>query len=89
MGSSWSAPTTVSKTDKLVLITDRKVENVVFPNVPDAEAERLKSVIKAISPPDKAITISLECIIAQLDASQVMVRPVGHPDYHGFEHSHA
>lgn len=71
-----SGATMVSKTDKLVLITDRKVENVVFPNVPAADAERLKSVIKAISPPDKAITISLERIIAQMDASQVMVRPV-------------
>jgi hypothetical protein len=71
-----SAATMVSKTDKLVLITDRKVEKVVFPNVPDADAERLKSVVMAISPPDKAITISLERIIAQMDSSQVMVRPV-------------
>jgi hypothetical protein len=69
-----SAATNISKTDRLVLISDRKVENVTFPDVPAADAERLKAAIIAISPPDKAITISLDRIIAQLDVSQVKVR---------------
>lgn len=71
-----SAATQVSITDRLVQISDRKVEEVIFPDVPAADAERLKAAVLAISPPDKAITISLDRIIAQLDVSQVKVRKV-------------
>ncbi len=71
-----SAATAISKTDKLVLITDRKIEKVVFPDLAAADAERLASVIKAILPPDTAITVSLDRIVAQMDVSQVTVRPV-------------
>jgi hypothetical protein len=71
-----SAETQISTTDRLVQISDRKVEQVTFPDVPAADAERLKAAIMAISPPDKAITISLDRIIAQLDVSQVKVRKV-------------
>ncbi|MBN2292594.1 MAG: hypothetical protein JXM70_09225, partial [Pirellulales bacterium] len=71
-----SAATQVSKTDRLVEISDRKIEQVTFPDAAEADAKRLTAAIMAISPPDKAITISLDRIIPQLDLSQVKVREV-------------
>ncbi len=71
-----SAATQVSKTDRLVRISDRKIEQVTFPDAADAEAKRLTAAVMAISPPDQAITISLDRIIPQLDLSQVKVRQV-------------
>lgn len=71
-----NAATNVSKTDRLVLISDRKIEQVTFPDAADAEAKRLTAAIMAISPPDQAITISLDRIIPQMDISQVKVREV-------------
>jgi len=71
-----SAATRVSKADRLVLLTDRKVEQATFPDAPKAVAERLTAAVLAISPPDQAMTISLDRILAQLDTSQVKVRQV-------------
>jgi len=71
-----SAATKVSKAERLVLLSDRKVEGVTFPDAPAAAAESLTAMVMAITPPDQAITLSLDRIIAQLDLDQVKVRQV-------------
>jgi hypothetical protein len=71
-----SGATNISKTDRLVLISDRKIEDITFPDVPAADAERLKAAVTAVSPKNKSITLSLDRIVPQLDVNQVKVREV-------------
>lgn len=71
-----SAATRVSVADRLVLLTDRKLEQVTFPNVEAAEAERLKTAVMAAMPAANPMTISLDRVISQVDVSQIKVRQV-------------
>jgi hypothetical protein len=71
-----SGATKISKTDRLVMIYDRKIEHATFPDANDADAKRLTAAVMAVSPSDKAITVSLDRIIPQLDAKQVSIRQV-------------
>lgn len=71
-----SADTDVSLENRLVLLTNRKVESITFPGVGPAQAERLAASVQSALPAERAQTVSLDRILAQLDPNQVPVRKV-------------
>lgn len=71
-----SGNTRISKADRLVLVTDRKVESVSFPDAGEDEILNMTEAVMAIHPSDKGITIALDRIIAQMNLDQVKVRTV-------------
>jgi len=71
-----SADTKISVEDRLVVLTNRKVEELTFPNVEDAEAERLKSIVRAAAPPERPQTVSLDRLVAEMDPAKVDIRKV-------------
>lgn len=71
-----NATTQVSVSDRLVLLTDRNIEQVSFPNVEAAQAEPWKTAVMEALQPSSAMTISLDRVISQLDASKVQFRSV-------------
>ncbi|MFN0007963.1 MAG: hypothetical protein ACKVXR_08650, partial [Planctomycetota bacterium] len=71
-----NATTQVSVSDRLVLLADRNIEQVSFPNVEAARAGPWRAAVLEALRPSSAMTISLDRVISQLDASQVQFRPV-------------
>ena len=71
-----SADTKVSVEDRLVVLTSRKLEEVTFPEVQPAEAQRLEKIVAAATPPDRPQTISLDRLISALNPAQLKVRTV-------------
>ncbi|MCC6931889.1 MAG: hypothetical protein IT292_01350 [Deltaproteobacteria bacterium] len=65
--------TEVSKEKKLVQIYHRKVDSVSFPDASPTEQQAIRAAIKAITPQKGAVSVSLDLIIAQLDASQLNI----------------
>ncbi len=70
-----SAASNVALADRLVLLFDRSIE-LTFPGADPAEAVRLKAAVLAAAPPDRPMTVSLDRLLPQIDASQVKVRRV-------------
>lgn len=71
-----SADTKVSVEDRLVVLTSRKLEELTFPDVEPAEAQRLEKIVTAAMPPDRPQTISLDRLISAMDPAQLNVRKV-------------
>lgn len=69
-----SADTKVSVEDRLVVLTGRKLEELTFSGVEPAEAERLKGIVLAATPPERPQTVSLDRLIAAMDPAKVGVR---------------
>jgi hypothetical protein len=71
-----SAKTDIALDDRLVVLTDRKLESLTFPGVEPAEVERLKGIVAAAMPPEHPQTVSLDRLVAAMDPSKVDVRKV-------------
>jgi len=71
-----SAATEVSLVDRLVVLTDRKIESITFTDVTDEEAAELSRVVTAAMPARKQQTIALDRVIAALAPEDVDVRKV-------------
>jgi len=71
-----SAATKVDTEDRIVVLTNRKVEELTFPDVEPAEAERLKAIVQAAAPPERPQTVSLDRLVAAMDPAKVEVRKV-------------
>jgi hypothetical protein len=73
---SASATTEVSVRDRLVLLADRSVEQVSFPDAAAAQAERWKAAVLEVLTPPNPMTISLDRVVSQLDAADIPFRTV-------------
>lgn len=71
-----SANTHIALQDRLVILTDRKLEGLTFPGVEPAEVERLKSIVVAAMPVERPQTVSLDRLVAALDPANADVRKV-------------
>lgn len=71
-----SANTQIALDDRLVILTDRKLEGLTFSGVEPAEVERLKGIVIAAMPAERPQTVSLDRLVAALDPSKVDVRKV-------------
>ena len=71
-----SADTAVAFEERLVVLSNKKIEKVNFPDLDPAEAVRLIGLVHAAMPPDRPQTIALDRIIAGMTASQTEVRTV-------------
>ncbi len=71
-----SAATKISVEERLVILTDRQVQEVSFPGVEPDESARLRAIVDAAMPPSKPQSVSLDRLIAAVDPSQVPVRKV-------------
>ncbi|MFZ4751481.1 MAG: hypothetical protein ACOYMM_13360, partial [Phycisphaerales bacterium] len=74
-----SAATEVSLRDRLVVLTDRRIESISFTDVPDDEAAVLARAVADAMPHGTQQTIALDRVVAALHAGDVAVRtePVG------------
>ena len=61
-----SAHTDIALEDRLVVLTDRQIDSLVFPDVDPGEVERLKAIVLAAAPPARPQTISLDRLVAAL-----------------------
>ena len=71
-----SADTDIAFQDRLVVLTNRKLEGITFPGVSAADAEPLIATVMAAMPPAKPQTVSLDRLVAAMDPSKVDVRKV-------------
>lgn len=71
-----SADTSIGYEERLVVLTNRKVEDLTFPGVEPAEAERLKAIVASAMPPERPQTVSLDRLVAAMDPAQVNIRKV-------------
>jgi hypothetical protein len=71
-----SADTEVSVQDRLVVLTNRTLESITFPDVEPAEADRLRAIVVAAMPPERPQTISLDRVVAEVAALDTPVRTV-------------
>lgn len=71
-----SARADVAIEERLVLLTDRRFEEILFPDTDPAEAKTLAEIVKDAIPEGKAQTVSLDRIIAKLDVNESAVRKV-------------
>ena len=68
-----SADTKVAKAERLVVLTNRKIEEATFPGVEAADAEQLAATIRTATQLDRPQTISLDRLIASLDPTKIPV----------------
>ena len=71
-----SAATEVSLADRLVVLTDRRIESITFTDVDEDEAAELSRVVTAAMPARKQQTIALDRVIAALEPDDADVRKV-------------
>jgi hypothetical protein len=71
-----SARADVAFEERLVMLTDRKIEELTFPGADDAMNADLARIVTEAMPPQRTQTVSLDRIIAELDASEVSIRKV-------------
>lgn len=71
-----SADTDVAFDERLVVLSNKKIEKVNFPDVEPAEATRLSGILQAALPADRPQTISLDRIIAGMPMDHADVRTV-------------
>jgi hypothetical protein len=71
-----SSATKVAFEERLVALTDRKLEQIEFPGAEPAEAERLKAIVMEAAPPEMPQTVALDRIVAELDVGASKVRSV-------------
>jgi len=71
-----SAATDVAMEERLVVLSDRKLESLAFPGVEGEHLEYLKKIIIEAAPPAQPQTVSLDRLIAGLDRSKIKVREV-------------
>lgn len=69
-----SAATRVDMETRLVLLQDRKLEELTFPATKPEYAEKLKMTVLAAAPPERPMTISLDRILAGVERSKTQVR---------------
>jgi len=60
------AETVIDNEDRSVLVTPKKRE-LRFPNIPDKEADALRSIVDELHPPVQAVTVSLDRILPYLE----------------------
>ena len=70
------AASQVSVADRLVLLTGRQIEDVNFPGADPDAADRMRAGVLNALPSAAPMTISLDRIVSQMDASQIPVRKV-------------
>jgi hypothetical protein len=68
------ADTVTDHTARAVAVMPKKRE-LRFPNTSDAEAASLRSVVDELSPPGRAVTVSLDRVLAYLDPAQQPQQP--------------
>lgn len=68
--------TDVNREEGQVLLTDRKVTKMVFNGVDEAGQEKLKEILKAALPDRQELIVSLERVVAAVDASQQQAREI-------------
>ncbi len=68
-----SADTKVAKAERLVVLTNRTIEEATFPGVDPPDAEQLAATIRAATQLDRPQTISLDRLIAALDPRTIPV----------------
>lgn len=73
-----SASTHVAFEERLVALSDRRIESIEFPGADPADADALRKVVLDAAPPQRTMTVSLDRIIAELhvDASQIRTSEV-------------
>lgn len=71
-----SAATEVSLDDRLVVLSDQQIESITFADVTDEEAAEFAKIVTAAAPADRPQTISLDRLVAAIDASEADVRRV-------------
>ncbi len=71
-----SARADVAFEQRLVMLTDRKIEEITFPDMDPAAAAALKNVVTEAMPPQRVQTVSLDRIIAELKVDEASIRKV-------------
>lgn len=69
-----SADTRVAFEERLVALSDRRVESIEFPGVEPASAELLRKIVLEAAPPQRTMTVSLDRIIAELNLDATQIR---------------
>lgn len=69
-----SAATRVAFEERVVELSDRRIESIEFPGVPEDEAAALRRIVEEAAPPQRTMTVSLERIIAQLNTDNTHLR---------------
>ena len=73
---TMSADTSIGYEERLVVLTNRKLESLSFPGTDAQTTETLKAAVIAAMPPEHTQTVSLDRLIAAMDPSTVPVRKV-------------
>jgi hypothetical protein len=71
-----SADTEIAFEQRLVVLTQRKIESIEFPGVEADEAHRLSAVVLDAMPPERPQAIALDRLVAELTPDQAQARPV-------------
>lgn len=71
-----SAKTDVAMEERLVILTDRKIEDLTTRDVPPAATLQLQKIIEDAMPAERPQTVSLDRLIAGLDPAKVEVPKV-------------
>ncbi len=70
------ADTKVAFEERLVILTNRKIEELSFSNVDAAESQRLMSIVMAGMPHERPLAVSLDRLVAAMDPAKIDVRKV-------------
>lgn len=69
-----SARADVAFEERLVMLTDRKIEELTFPGADAAMNAELAKIVTEAMPPQRTQTLSLDRVIAELDVSEANIR---------------
>lgn len=69
-----SGDTDIAVDDRIVILTNRKIESIAFADLAPAESARMEAIVRAAMPPERPQTISLDRLMAELGSRPADMR---------------